>query len=226
MPRRPRSPGARRSEHWLRVAVNESATTLDSHVRRAFDWPAEERIEWLSPVASDEYAEYYDESFLERLSLKDVRVPLCDFWPASGPRWDALARTAAGRVVLVEAKAHIDEIVDYGTRAGGTSAAKIEATLASAKAAYRARPEAPWTAPFYQYANRLAHLHYLRGLNGVDAYLVFLYFADAPDVPTPCSVEQWQGVIRTVEKCLGLPSDHPYRGNVAPVILSTSALKG
>lgn len=30
----------------------------------------------------------------------------------------------------------------------------------------------------YQYANRLAHLYFLRHLNGVEAYLLLLYFAD------------------------------------------------
>jgi len=78
--------------------------------------------------------------------------------------------------------------------------AKIENALVSAKTAYRAAAEAPWHAPFYQHANRLAHLHYLRGLNGLDAYLVFIYFADAPDVPTACSAEQVAGCNRDRRK--------------------------
>ena len=33
-----------------------------------------------------------------------------------------------------------------------------------------------WTKCFYQYANRLAHLYFLKELNGIDAALVFVYF--------------------------------------------------
>ena len=224
MPRRPRPLEARRSEHWLRIAVNESTPTLNSRIRMAFGWP-DEPIQWLSPLASDQHAEYYDESVHERLGITNLRVPLHDFWPAGGPRWDALARTASGKLVLVEAKAHIDEIVDYGTRAGAESAVKINAALESAKSAYGARAEAPWHTPFYQYANRLAHLYYLRGLNELDAYLVFLYFANATDVPSPCSVERWQGAIQTVQRSLGLPGDHVYRGSLKSIILAVSDLK-
>jgi hypothetical protein len=53
----------------------------------------------------------------------------------------------------------------------------------------------------------LAHLYFARQLNGFDAYLLFLYFADAPDVPRPCTVQQWQGAVRLTEKCLGLANN-------------------
>ena len=51
--------------------------------------------------------------------------------------------------------------------------------LASAKEALGVPKDAPWDAPFYQYANRLAHLYFLRQLNGLDATLLFLYFAQS-----------------------------------------------
>jgi len=89
----------------MRVAANESNRRLNDRIRDAFAWASTERIEWLSPVKSDEYAEYYDEEFLERLGVSNVRVPLHSFWPRSGPRWDGLARTDSGKVILVEAKA-------------------------------------------------------------------------------------------------------------------------
>jgi len=225
MPRRARPAEVRRSEYWLRVAVNQATATLNRRVQAAFGWSTEETIKWRSPLVSDGYAEYSDESFLQQLGVTEPRVGLGEFWPAGGPRWDALARTSGGRLVLVEAKAHVGEIVDYGTRAGVASGAQIRAALASAKAAYCAAAGAPWDSPFYQYANRLAHLHYLRGLNGLEAYLVFLYFADAPEVPQACSVEQWRGAIWTLERSLGLPRHHRYRGSVASVILSVDELR-
>src|ERR1700733_2638672 len=92
----------------------------------------------------------------------------------------------------------------YCSRATADPLKKIKVALAKAKEAFRATAEAPWETPLYQYANCLAHLYFARQLNGLDAYLLFLYFAGAPDVPEPCSVEQCQGAARLIEKCLGL----------------------
>ena len=51
------------------------------------------------------------------------------------------------------------------------------------------------------------------------AYLLFLYFADAPDVPNPCTEQQWQGAQRLTEKCLGLGA-HRFRKSVGTLIWS------
>jgi hypothetical protein len=206
----------------MRVAANEASAALNQKIITAYGW-GDEDIEWLSPVASDEYAEYYDEAFLELLGIADLKVPLKDFWPSSGPRWDGLARTASGKIILVEAKAYIEEAVDYCSKAGPASLAKINESLGNAKEAFRATSDAPWEAPFYQYANRLAHLYFLRELNGIDAYMLFLNFADAPDVPDPCSQEQWEGSTRLINKCLGL-GKHPYSNAVATVVWSVPDL--
>lgn len=60
MPRRERPAQTGRSEHWLRVAVNERTHEIDELVKGQFGWPSSERIEWRSPLKSDDYAEYYD----------------------------------------------------------------------------------------------------------------------------------------------------------------------
>ncbi len=219
MPRRERPLETKRSEHWLRVAVNEYPEELSSHVTAQFRWPSNERIEWLSPVESDDYAEYYDQEFLDRLGVSGLKVPLTDFWPRSGPRWDGLARTDSGKLILVEAKAYIEEAVDYRSKAGPDSLKKIQAALANSKKAFRASDDAPWESPFYQYANRLAHLYFLKQLNGLDAYLLFLYFADAPDVPESCNTRQWEGAVRLTEKCLGLGA-HKFRAHIGTLIWS------
>lgn len=219
MPRRERPAETQRSEHWLRTAVNDHPDTLNALVSDLFAWDAADRIKWLSPIASDNYAEYSDQDFLNRLGITKVKVSLSDFWPSGGPRWDGLAITDSGRLILVEAKAYIEEAVDYGSRASATSLKKIKAALASAKKSFGAADEACWEAPFYQYANRLAHLYFLRELNGLNAYLLFLYFADAPDVPRPCSTQQWQGAARLTEKCLGFDA-HRFRDSVRTLIWS------
>ena len=222
MPRRPHPPHTRRSEHWLRVAVNQRTDLLDGLVERAFRLPADDRIEWLSPVELDGFCEYYDESFLERLR-EPMRSPLSEFWPASGPRWDGLARTGSGKIILVEAKAYVEEAVDFRSKAGEASRKRISAALAATKQAFRAAPVAHWEEPFYQYANRLAHLYYLRTLNRSNAYLLFICFANAPDVPNPTTVEEWHGAIRIIERSLGLGA-HPYRGYLNHIVLSVPEL--
>lgn len=219
MPRRKRPAETTRSEHWLREAVNRFPTYLNQRVAAALSLPDSEGIRWLSPTKDDEYAEYFDQAFLDLLGLRQLRVPLKDFWPAGGPRWDGLAKTTSGKVILVEAKAYIEEAVDYASKASPGSLKQIRQSLAKAKQAVNGAKDAPWDSPFYQYGNRLAHLYFLHTMNNVDAYLLFLYFADAPDVPKPCTTEHWQGAIRLTRKCLGLGTN-TYQQRVAEVILS------
>jgi len=219
MPKRQRPAETTRSEHWLRNAVRDRTWELDASVARAFGWSADERIEWLSPIEDDGFAEYYDQAFLDRLGLTTLRVPLREFWPPGGPRWDGLARTNSGKIILVEAKAHIEEMVDFESKASSESLELIRRSLDQVKSACGAAAAAPWYSPFYQYANRLAHLYYLADLNQVDAYLLFVCFANAPDVPAPVTVEQWEGARRLAWKCLGLGTK-PFRGRVATLVMS------
>ena len=158
----------------------------------------------------DGYAEYYDETFLDRLQIGELQVPLGSFWPRGGPRWDGLARSSTGKLLLVEAKAYVEEGVTFSSKASDASMQQIVSALEEAKRAFQARADAPWATPFYQYANRLAHLHFLRGLNDRDAYLLFLNFADAPDVPRPATTEEFAGASRTCQCALGLGQTHPY----------------
>jgi len=132
---------------------------------------------------------------------------------------DGLAKTETGKLILVEAKAHIAEGVPSGCKAGPTSLAKIRAALAVSKVAFGASPDASWETPFYQYANRLAHLYFAHGINDLDAYLLFIYFADAPDALTPCTLGQWQEAIQVTEKSLGLGA-HRFKNRIRSLIWS------
>ena len=183
--------------------VREHPDELCTAISDAFNW-TNTVIDWRSPIADDDYAEYYDQAFLDRLGVGELTMPLDEFWPKSGPRWDGLGRTADGKLILVEAKAHIAEAVDYRSKASIDSLRRIEQRLDEAKAAFHSSKDACWHTPFYQMANRLAHLYFLVGINQKDAYLVFVDFANAPDVPQPASREEWQGAVRLAYKCLGL----------------------
>lgn len=227
MPRRERPSETTRSEHWLRILVNKNPSWLNKKVARLFQWPRETHIEWLSPKASDGFAEYYDQEFLEKLGITaPLKVPLSNFWPPGGPRWDGLARVGKSKYILVEAKAYVEEVIlDYRSNAKPSSLAKIIKRLNAAKAAFHADAEAPWETPLYQYANRLAHLYFLRQSNNVDAYMLFICFANAPDVEEPTSVEAWRGAIRLAHKCLGLHRKHPFKDYLADLIVDVKEMK-
>ena len=98
---------------------------------------------------------------------------LSKFCPNRGPQWDALGRSDKGDIVLVEAKAHIDEICSSPSAARPASLKKINAALNMTKSYLGAKPRAKWTECFYQLSNRLAHLYFLRK-HGVNAWLILV----------------------------------------------------
>ena len=203
----------RGSRKWLQVLVNCRPELLnDAIAQRLVELP--EDVDWLSPLVDDHYAEYRDQTFLDRLSGSGYfqeptkpRSELSDFWPRFGPQWDGLAVTDRGQILLVEAKAHIPEMVTAPTQARGESALlKIQESLGRVKAFVNSKAPVDWSTSFYQYANRLAHLHWMREISGHDAYLVNLYFTNDREMNGPGSVAEWQAAIRLQEVFLGVRS--------------------
>lgn len=194
---------SRGSQKWLQIGVNQHPEVLNKAIREATQLDHSVTIEWLSPLAEENYVEYRDRAFLDRLKVKLNRT-LFDFWPPRGPMWDGLARLSNGEVVLIEAKAHIAEMVSPASKASPSSLALIEKGLAETRKALAPKSTIPWSGTFYQYANRLAHLYFLRILNRVPARLVFLYFTGAHDVSGPNTREEWEGAIKVTEVYLGL----------------------
>jgi hypothetical protein len=201
MPRLPQSPGERGSQKWIQLLVNRSPQLIDSPLLERLDAG---HITWLSPLQEDDYAEYRDQAFLDRLYVILDRVPLSAFWPSGGPVWDGLARTDRGQVILVEAKAHIPESISLMGAKAPQSVDQIQRSLDETKAYLRVRTSADWTRPFYQYANRLAHLYLLRVKNGIDAYVLMLYFVNAAGVKGPRSVDRWLGAIEMMDSAIGV----------------------
>ena len=210
-------PAANRgSRKWLQVLVNCRPELLnDAIAQRLHELPDD--IDWRSPIWEDHYAEYRDQSFLDRLAASMYyRAPmraqqdLSEFWPRFGPQWDALAVTDRGQVLLVEAKAHIPEMVTAPSQARGESALlKIQESLALVKNFVNSKAPVDWSTSFYQYANRLAHLHWMREVNGHDAYLVNLYFINDREMNGPSTEAEWQAAIRLQETFLGVRQGSP-----------------
>ena len=215
------------SQRWLQVAVNRCRTVIDDAVAQAINLEGE-TIEWLSPLESDCFKEYRDEEFLERIDVCPRHRQLADFWPHRGPVWDGLARTSRGRRLLIEAKANIPEFDTSPTRATGESLYKIEKAFSETREFLKVRSSTDWTKCFYQYANRLAHLYFLKQLNGVDAALVFIYFTGDTTVPgrEPVSREGWHAAIDLANHHLGVHADDPWISeNVVDVFIDVDDLK-
>jgi len=191
------------SKKWLQKLINEKPHLLDMKIKKELSLPKDERIHWLSPLKEDGYLEYGDQYFVDKLGIKLKRFPLKDFWPRGGPQWDALGKSQRGNLFLVEAKSHVDELIST-TRATGSSASKIRKSLQDTKAFLNATAEIDWSQRFYQYANRLAHLYFLRHLNKQSAYLVFIYFINDLEMKGPRTVDEWKGAIDLLLSYLGI----------------------
>ncbi|MBK9081296.1 MAG: hypothetical protein IPL88_04050 [Rhizobiales bacterium] len=197
--------GSRGSLRAIQRLANDARNPLDAHVSAARGRATQ--LAWLSPRADDDFAEYRDGAFLTLIGRPDLDAARKTFWPARGPQWDALARDEDGALYLVEAKAHVDEMLSPATAAGGASRAMIEAALARTAEALGAKPRAPWSQCFYQLANRLAWTLFLRG-NGVDAKLLLVNVVGDAGMAGPSSPEAWNAAYRVAFHVMGLPKRH------------------
>lgn len=204
--------GRQGSQKHLQRLVNGQTDSLNRRIRQALNLGMGEEISWKSPLASDDYAEYRDQAFLVLLGLQGATQnhPLSDFWPENGPQWDALARTSEQKIILVEAKSHIQEMDSTCAATSPASIQKIGRALNSAKAYFGSQTQNDWSARYYQYANRLAHLYWLRALNGVDAHLVFIYFVNDSQMGGPESEHEWESAIKVVHDYLGVSALLPH----------------
>ena len=217
--------GTRGSLKWIQMLVNQRPDLLDELVRESCRLEPNEAIEWVSPLADDQYAEYRDASFLRSLGVELRHRPLREFWPRRGPQWDALGRTDGGAVFLVEAKSNIPELVSPASGAKSpTSIALIDDSLKEVQRFLRVNTGIDWTGKLYQYANRIAHLYLLCELNGVPAYLLFIYFIGDEDVDGPQTVEEWKAAIEVAERVLGLPARHRLSDYVADIFVHVDEL--
>lgn len=135
--------------------------------------------------------------------------------------------TDKGRVILVEAKANIPELDSSPTKAGSTSLVKIRKSMNEVRDFLKVRSKTDWTHCFYQYANRLAHLYLLRELNGIEAYLVFLYFLNDTTKPEedPVAPEGWKAATSLVKTHLGVRKSQPWlSAHVAEIFIDVNVL--
>lgn len=196
--------GTRGSLRWIQRLVSSKTLVFEDELRTAGILADQETITWLSPREEDDWAEYRDGDFLRLLGLERLGPDLKGFWPSRGPQWDALGLTSEGRPVLVEAKAHLAELTS-NCQASGDSLAMIHAALQATKEAIGVQSGSDWLTKYYQYANRLAHLHFLRSRCDTDALLVFLYFTNDDEMRGPKTADEWKAGLQDAYAHLAIP---------------------
>lgn len=202
----PQPDNGRGSLKWIQcLAARDPQVLLDAIEPK--DGLPRGKFTWLSPLKTDEYAEYRDSDFLERLGHPELTPALKEFWPSRGPQWDGLGRFDDGTAVLIEAKANIPELKSK-CAASQRSRVKIDRALAETARALGATVTPAWSDEYYQYANRLAHLHFLKR-EGVPARLLFLYFVGDSDVAGPEFPADWSPAIAGMYHQLGLTKAIP-----------------
>lgn len=216
--------GYHRAELSRSVATLTSATT----------------IEWLdvpfapsaSPLAQEQ--EWEGLSFLDATHAAHERWKA--FWPQRGSaqRWDAVARLdgpSGPEWLLVEAKAHVGEL-------HAPCQAKSEASITQIDRAFDATrrscgatdvSSAVWRGSFYQYANRLAVLHFLlcECSPPIPTRLLFIYFAGDhhPRIAGPADAAAWTPEIATMRRSLGIDEHAPLLQRVHHLILPVNPLR-
>lgn len=125
---------------------------------------------------------------------------------------------------MIEAKAYIAEF------RSPPSAAKAEASIALIRAslgqtidAFGATARSDWSSTFYQYANRLAHLYFLRRAK-VPAWLVLVNFIGDHDMKGPETAGEWETAYAIANHALGLDEQSPLMRHVLHVYLDVSRL--
>lgn len=171
-----------------------------------------------------------------------VRLEWVKHWPSQGNvhNWDGISsfQKEGGdkEWLLIEAKANLQEVrsncgakgMKEGEKAAPGGLTLIKATLEKAQEAIGISREKDWTRGHYQYANRLALLHFLHS-HGIAARLVFLYFsgdAGGGNRNCPDSPDGWTKTLRDMKKSLGLTGESNLEQHVHEIFLTVGDTGG
>jgi hypothetical protein len=220
----PRTEKTKGSQKLIQDIINDYPEVLNDHIRNKIASLSNRKICWVSPLKIDEYAEYRDTAFLNKLGLGKLSEKMNDFWPKNGPQWDALGKTTDGKVVvLVEAKANVPELASFCGAKDTESLKTISERLNETQRWLTIRgPYIDWKSGFYQYANRLAHLYFLRKKAKIESYLIFLYLVgDSSHIRT--SQDEWKSALKLQKKLLGLTAES-LTGKVIDLFINTDEI--
>lgn len=214
----PQTGSGRGSLKWIQRLVQAPESVLRSGLEDAAALPLSP-LTWKSPLPDDDWAEYRDGDFLERIGHPELTDALSEFWPSRGPQWDGLGVFGDGTVLLVEAKANIPELNSV-CGASADSLARIRAALRKTADGIGATFTKAWLDEYYQYANRLAHLCFLQEA-GIPARLLFVYFTGDTDVGGPANLSAWKSALDEMYGSLAIGSNTE---SVVPAFIPVSQL--
>ena len=120
-------------------------------------------------------------SFLEKHpAFKQIKTAWSEFWPRSGKKqnWDAIL-LHDDEYVLVEAKAHLEEI-ESTCGASPKSKEMINEAMKATRDSFGINSQNDWLEKYYQLANRLAFVKFMLD-NGIKASLLYVYFINGYD---------------------------------------------
>jgi hypothetical protein len=142
MARYAQTEGTKGSKRWVQLLVNDHRELLDGPLGKTLGTGS---IAWRSPLRDDDFAEYRDIAALGLLDVQLTQRPLETFWPSRGPQWDALGVIGAGEPVLVEAKAHVGELLT--SPSGATAEDSVAQITAAPDETAKALGATPGCAP-------------------------------------------------------------------------------
>lgn len=199
------------SEDHLRNYLQRHRKKFDAAVAAALG-AHPKSLAWLDypKTASGRDREFQGLSFLGTAATP-LRQEWRAAWPTTGRQqsWDAIGRLDDAWL-LVEAKSNAPEFTSPPTTATPDSLKTIKRTLNRVKRDLGVHRFVPWTGTYYQYANRLAMLWFLRK-HDVEARLVLIYFYGDkfPDAtPCPRTPREWEPLFDARRLTLGLPKRH------------------
>lgn len=190
-------------------------------------------VSWLDFGFSSKYVKMNNDRELVGLEfIKDPKVQnrWKQFWPQSGTaqNWDAVGQIDFGdhkEWLLVEAKAHFLELKSDCGATAQRSIEKINSALEKSIKSFCIQPTpiSKWLSPYYQYANRLAALHFLlqECEPAIPSHLLFIYFYGdhRSDTECPQTKEDWHEVVGDMENWLSLDQNSPLINKVQHLFL-------
>lgn len=190
------------------------------------------QVNWLDfRFSSVNQALHHDQEWqgIEFLHDLDVQKKWGNFWPQTGnpPNWDAVGKMASNegdQWLLIEAKAHLEEIHSSCAATHPKSREMINSALLASQASFASKvPISQWLSPYYQFCNRLSVLHFLlrECEPPIPAHVVFIYFYGDKNGSQNCPqiAEEWNSVIQNMYDAVGLDKNSELLQRVHRVFL-------
>ncbi len=179
------------------------------------------RIEWLDfpyNKKTDTYdGEYIGVDFLE---IPGIEKKWEKCWPSkkNAMNWDAIAKIN-DEWLLFEAKAHAGELKS-NSRASKESQKKIKESFDNLASNRGIKITNDWLKQYYQKANRLLFLHFLRS-QGIKAKLVFIYFINGYEKDTKSikSKNEWKSILKKQDDYLNISTNKWIKDNVYNIFI-------